>query len=86
MRQTTTTEVRLDRGKPAGNPMPRFAPAPVVGGACCDGQLKTSRWRSPVRNPRKNFFLSVNYLTPLDRFCAMLGSAGGSTAHPTNAG
>jgi hypothetical protein len=32
------------------------------------GGLKTRGWRSPVPQSEKKLFLSVNYLTPVDRF------------------
>ena len=32
------------------------------------GDLKTRRWRSPVPQSEKKLFLSVNYLTPVDRY------------------
>jgi hypothetical protein len=32
------------------------------------GRLKTKQWRSPVPQSEENFFLSVNYLTLLNRF------------------
>jgi len=32
------------------------------------GDLKTRRWRSPVPQSEKKLFLSVNYLTSVDRY------------------
>ena len=37
-------------------------------GLFANGRPKTRQWRSPVPQSEKNFFLSVNYLTFLDRF------------------
>jgi hypothetical protein len=32
------------------------------------GDLKTRGWRSPAPQSEKKLFLSVNYLTPVDRY------------------
>jgi hypothetical protein len=42
--------------------------APIAVRAFCHGRPKTRQWRSPVPQSEENFFLSVNYLTLLDRF------------------
>jgi hypothetical protein len=75
MRQTTTAEVRHDEGK-----APRFMPHEAethrfrcprhpsrLGLFAMDAQ-KPDNGARLSRNPRKNFFLSMNYLTLLDRF------------------
>jgi hypothetical protein len=42
--------------------------APIAVRAFTQWTPKTRQWRSPVRQSEKNFFLSVTYLTLLDRF------------------
>jgi hypothetical protein len=42
--------------------------APVAGYGFCHGRPKTRQWDSPVQQSEEKLFLSVNYLTLLDRF------------------
>ena len=51
-----------------GNPSIPLPAAPIAVRAFCHGRLKTRQWSSLSRDLRKNFFLSVNYLTLLNRF------------------
>ena len=41
---------------------------PIAVRAFCHGRPKTRQWRSPVPQSEENVFLSVNYLTLLNRF------------------
>jgi hypothetical protein len=75
MRQTTTAEVRHDEGKAtsfmrheAGTQRFRCLRHPSRLGLFAMEAQKPDNGARLSRNPRKNFFLSVNYLTLLDRF------------------
>jgi hypothetical protein len=51
-----------------GNPSIPLPAAPIAVRGFCHGRLKTRHGARLFRNPRKKFFLSVNYVTLLDRF------------------
>jgi hypothetical protein len=75
MRQTTTAGVRHHEGKAtsfkrdeAGTHRFRCPAAPIAVRAFRHGRAKPDNGARLSGNPRKNFFLSVNYLTLLHRF------------------
>ena len=51
-----------------GNPSIPLPAAPMAVRAFAMGRPKTKQWRSPAPQSEENFFLSVNYLTLLNRF------------------
>jgi hypothetical protein len=75
MRQTTTAGVRRDEGKAtslvrdeAGTRRFRCPRYPSRLGLFAMDAQKPDNGARLSRNPRKNFFLSLNYLTLLNRF------------------
>jgi len=93
MRQTTTAEVRHDEGKAtsfirheAGTLRFRCLRHPSRLGLL-PWTLKTKQWRSRVRQSEEYFLLSVNYLTPLNRFLNdIAGKSADRGVHLANAG
>jgi hypothetical protein len=77
-------------GRKPGNPSLPLPTAPVAAGALCHGAYKTKQWRSPVLESEQcrvdEFFPSVIYLTPPDRFLNDAAERGRIGCHLGNAG